>query len=168
MTKDGTFISKTLTALMSLKISGWHRAADLAGFSFGSLRTIKDRAGRRKKVGEWTLHIQCPWRITRGRWMLIGSADVFYPPTGKTKVDYDWDLGPNLRDKKLRSLLRSRMLVVVQSRLGEGGSLRLELTGNHVLEIMPDTSLPTEKWRVFGLPPNKAHLVCYGNSVRVE
>jgi len=39
------------------------RAADLASFQFGRRRELPDIYGNMKTVGEYSLHVQCAWRI---------------------------------------------------------------------------------------------------------
>ncbi len=45
-------------------------------FAFGDQREVITRSGETKVVGEYALHVQCPWRIVRGDEIVVGSRDL--------------------------------------------------------------------------------------------
>lgn len=55
-----------LENLIGLKLSAINKALDLYMLQFGNLRERKTRNGKIARVGEFALHIQCPWTITPG------------------------------------------------------------------------------------------------------
>src|SRR5215813_2282460 len=63
------------------------RAADLEWFVFGERRTVKDSHDNPKEVGEYSLHVQCAWRITQADRGLVGSRDLYYPAANKGDND---------------------------------------------------------------------------------
>lgn len=61
-------IEQTLNVIIGMPLWGRHRAADLPVFKFGKqipsmTRATKWRSAEVVLVGEYGLHIQCPWRI---------------------------------------------------------------------------------------------------------
>ena len=101
-----TDIEAALRPLTSLPLWGSHRAADLQGFQFGSRHPATTHKGKATLVGDYALHVQCPWRIVRGNQIVTGSGDVYYP-AGDDPYDepegFRWDVsGANRRDVNVR------------------------------------------------------------------
>ena len=150
------------------------RAADMATFQFGERRNTTDYFGRPSTGGEYALHVQCPWRIIRDDEIVVGSADLYYPEElqndGKeVPADFDWYRSPNRRDKLLRSLFEDgkRSFVVQKVEAGIQGSLRILLSDDLSLEVLPVDSLSHERWRLFRPGTDEPHLVVTGRGVEM-
>src|SRR5258708_20485771 len=80
------------TSLVGREFWGWGRAADLASFQIGQKRKVTGHRGDSKTVGHSALHIQCPWRITRGERLVVASGDLYYQPDGSAPGPaFDWE-----------------------------------------------------------------------------
>src|SRR5262249_58293817 len=89
-------IKRTIAPLVGLPLWAFGRAADLVWIHFGSRRTVTDRKGVEKQVGDYALHVLCPWRITLGEKIVTGRGDIFCTPedTGQPPPpDFDWEKG---------------------------------------------------------------------------
>jgi len=62
-------IKQHLSLLIGLPLSIARRAADMLVLHFGTIREVESgikvgkRAGEKGTVGDFSLHIQCPWRV---------------------------------------------------------------------------------------------------------
>lgn len=155
-------IEKAVSVLIGKHLWGCSRAADLASFAF--------REPHRVSNGEYGLHVQCAWQIARGERVLVGSADVYYPADavdGEPSEEFDWDKGPNRRDKMLYELFEGgkHRYAVLAVKAGAAGKLVVELSEGLSLEILPDDSLPHEHWRLFQPHRETPHFVVTGNGI---
>jgi hypothetical protein len=143
------------------------RAADLAWFEIGSRRTVKGRKGKEKEVGDYALHVQCPWRIRLGNSIEVGRGDIFCAPVGTnepTPVDFDWQKG-NRFDRLVLELFqnKSRQFTV---QAGDAGSVAIELEDGYKLEIFPNDSENDEHWRFFKPHTEEPHFVLSGKALQ--
>ncbi len=157
------------------------RAADMACFQFGNRHSRKTSDGRDSEVGDYALHVQCSWRITRGDEILAARADLFQPeslvsPT--TDSYFDWQKS-NLQDAKIRKLFMddTRQFTVVATALRAAGELDILFDDELRLAVFPDSSVRTEEmehWRLFtpsidaGLSGKHPHLVFSGLGLHHE
>lgn len=162
-------IEKKVAQLVRCAIWGWGRASDLASFQFGLKREVKDFRGRTKTVGEYALHVQCAWRITRGEEIAVGHRDLYYPPSGDNPdKDFDWGpAGTNRRDQLLDEIFHSDVLTVLSVEVGTGGYLCVRISGDLCLEIFPNDSLAHEHWRLFRPYISEPHLVVTGKGIEL-
>ena len=72
-------ITEALSALIGLPLWRAHRALNMEVFAFGERQFSRNRKGKQVEVGEYSLHIQCPWRIVGPNGMVVGSEDRNYP-----------------------------------------------------------------------------------------
>jgi hypothetical protein len=68
-------IETHLQQLIGLRLSGSTRAANMECLKFGELHQL-EKSGEEILIGDFALHLQCPWRFTDDRNILIGSLDV--------------------------------------------------------------------------------------------
>jgi hypothetical protein len=149
-------IEKATAVLVGKALWECTRAADLASFALGERREVPCSRGGTRTVGEFALHVQCAWRITREDQVLVGSHDLYYPADygdegREIPPDFDWDRDPNRRDKLLRLLFEDgkRLFVVEAVEVGTAGSLHIALGDGFCLDVFPDDSLNDERWRLF-------------------
>ncbi len=165
-------IERATAALIGKSLWTCRRAADMATFQFGARRKVLDFYGSPTEVGDYALHVQCAWRITREDEVVVGSQDLYYPADhengGKEfPPDFDWDRDPNRRDKLLRLLFEggTREFVVQKVEVGGAASLHIALTEKLSLEVFPDDSLSHERWRLFRPGVDEPHFVVAGSGV---
>jgi hypothetical protein len=162
-------IQNAVGVLVGMPLWSLGRAADLAWFEFGSRRSVQGWKGKGKEVGDYALHIQCPWRIRIGNSIVVGRGDIFCTPeeTSKpTPTDFDWQKG-NRFDRVVLELFEneSRQFTV---QAGEAGSLSIGLEGGYKLEIFPHDSESDEHWRFFKPHAEEPHFVVSGETLRHE
>lgn len=147
------------------------RAADMATFDFGERRKSCDSQGNAREVGEWALHVECAWRITRDDRVLVGNRDLYYPAdyryADETPVGFDWERGPTLRDKLLHSLFQNaaRELVVDRVEVYEAGGLHIVFREGASLDVLPCDSVSDEHWRLFEPDKDAPHFVVTGGGI---
>ena len=81
-------VRDALQSLDGLRLLCIGRATNLLWVQFGEWQETTSRNGTTRAVGEWALHIQCPWRITRSGSILVGSRDYYYDDAGKPYDDW--------------------------------------------------------------------------------
>ena len=143
------------------------RAADMRTIQFGTVRTYSNGC-----VGEYALHIQCPWRLENAMGIITGSNDVYRPfdETKELDDEFDWEHDENLQDHLLREILtgfddRTRqivnstaLLVATAIQTDLNGGFWLELSGGHRLDVFP-AGTRTEAWRIFRPGSEEEHFV---------
>jgi len=165
-------IQQALGVLVGLPLWAIGRAADLVWFEFGSQRTVKGRNGVEKTVGDYALHVQCPWRIIVRDRIVIGRGDIFCTPQESdepTPSDFDWQKG-NRFDRIAPYFLQneSRSLMVQAVGAGEAGLITISLEGHHKLEVFPHDSEMGEHWRFFKPNMEESHWVFSGTGLQHE
>lgn len=164
-------VEQHLRPLVGLPLSVARRAADLRNFQFGAMRAVE-----RGTVGEWALHIQCPWRIEGPEGIVTGRSDLWKPT--ETPVDWDsWDYEQgNVQDQRMlewlgapdpatRSCRNVTGLLVVEQVVGDdyGGAV-IHLSGGYRLVLFP-AGTASEDWRLFQPGTDGPHFVVWGASL---
>ena len=163
-------IQRTLGALIGMPLWAMGRAVDLAWFEFGSRRTVKGWKGVEKEVGDYALHVQCPWRIILRDKIVIGRGDIFCTPEESdepTPPDFDWQKG-NRFDRIAEEFCQgeSQQLLVQAVNTGEVGRLAIVLERGYKLEVFPHDSDNAEHWRFFKPYVEGPHLVFSGKGLQ--
>ncbi len=169
-------IARATSLLVGLPLWDAGRAADLAWFIFGARKMMQDYRGNPREVGEYSLHVQCAWRITRGEKVLIGSRDLYYPAgyTGRDEEippGFNWDVqGANRLDELVSALFRDRHagFLVQRIEVGNAGAISLRLEDDMSLEIFPHDSSEGEHWRLFSPGEKGSHCVVRGTGFSLE
>lgn len=130
-------IQNALEQLVGLSVTGSTRAAAMECLKFGQ-RMVVDKRGDVYNVGEFGLHLQCPWRFTNKTEILVGSSDLYEPATeDEADEDFDWDIaGANLRDVKLQALL-SQPIVTEAADADMYGGFALSFSQGLTLSVFP-------------------------------
>ena len=79
------------------------RSCELVDLGLGDIITRRNRFGNDTKVATLSLHLQCPFRITRQSGILIGSDDLFVSSSSAGNVV---DLGEQCRRRGLTHSVR--------------------------------------------------------------
>jgi hypothetical protein len=150
--------------LVGRQLSILRRGGDMLILHFGSIRRVE-----RGTVGDYALHIQCPWRLEGRQGIITGRADLWEPVDTAGGFDPDqwnYDTDGNLQDARLgelfardpltRSLVNTGDQFVVEA--DRFGGVALELSGGYRLALFP-AGTRGECWRLFR-PDNEApHIV---------
>jgi hypothetical protein len=141
-------------------------------FHFGEIREVD-----RGTIGQYALHIQCPWRIDGPNGIITGRLDLWEHASGKAMPD-EWEpsTDDNLQDLRLGELLGSydaktrshvnitKRLVVERVQASNVGDLDITLSGGYRLLVFPAGS-KGESWRIFEPDKDSPHFVVEGNEV---
>lgn len=160
-----------LRPLVGLRLAIARRAGSMRVFHFGPVRQLE-----RGSIGEYALHIQCPWRIETRDSIVTGQEDLWEPFVVPDGFDWDawtYETGDSLQDHRLASLLgghdartkshvnNGELLVVESVEADDHGSASLALTGGFCLRIFPAGSRG-EEWRLFRPSEGTGHFVVSG------
>ena len=153
--------------LVGLRLSIIRRAADMLVLAFGTIRPHPSGTGT---VGEYALHVQCPWRLDGPAETITGWDDLFeYGGAGERPPNWSYEDRGSLQDARLDDLFGPRepatrswvneddRLVVTDAEQTGRGDVRIELTGGYAILLFP-ASCKLEAWRLF-VPGAGAHLV---------
>lgn len=150
-------VERALAPLIGLRLWGAGRAADLLWLQFGARQSLASADGSEHEVGQFTLHIACPWRVIDEERILVGSGDLLTPvDPDEDPETFDWEQpGASWLDVRLSELLPPDTAEpwVVESVAGDGlGGFRLGLGTGAVLEVFtnatPTGHVTTEFWRL--------------------
>jgi hypothetical protein len=192
MLSTKTEVKKYLDKLVGLPLSIARRAADLLVLHFGTIQEVENRSlsGELRKnpkgtVGDFALHIQCPWRLENSEGIITGRGDLYVSAeTGEyfdKEVDDDsfYKHGTNLQDKRIGELLQgvepitnsymnvTNFLIVESIEAGEFGEATIYLSGGYRLRMFPSNSIG-EHWRLFIPSTEEKHFVVEGSGVEFE
>jgi len=167
-------IEAHLSRLIALPLTITRRAADLRIFHFGTVRPYK-----KGHVGEYALHIQCPWRIDGPAGIITGRADLFYDPNGKYFTE-EWDYsGDSIQDIQLDRLLgtkdpisrlftdQDKQLVVERVEGTILGDAAVFFSKGYRLAMFP-SGIKSEAWRLFKPGNEEEHFVIDEESLREQ
>jgi hypothetical protein len=161
-------ILDTLTPLMGLPLSIARNAASMKCFHFGKISPHPKGKG---KIGEYALHVQCPWRFVRGGALFTGSQDAYQDYLTPDDPEASMHLPDgNRQQKKLHQLLQgydptirsitntTGGLIVTKLSADVYGGLSIEFTQSVELHIFPDIS-DDESWRFLRCGNGGKHFV---------
>jgi hypothetical protein len=166
MDTEATVMGK-LTSLVGLRLCIARDAAGMKNFQFGEIRPHPSGKGT---VGDFALHVQCPWRLVTTTQVLTGSADYYEPAVEGEDVNLDDHQSGNLQRKRLQALFQtydaetrslinqSDSLIVISLHADRFGGLDLELSGGVRLQVFPDGSRG-ENWCVFSPGNDESHFI---------
>src|SRR5271165_3466355 len=99
-----------LSQIIGLPLTAARRAADMRTFQFGTLRPVD-----RGSVGDFALHVQCPWRVEGPYGIVTGRWDLRVPLDDNAPLDEKWhyDESPNLQDARLEQWLAMHKVPLV-------------------------------------------------------
>jgi hypothetical protein len=175
MMNTKTQVSAVLGRLLGLQLAIARDAADMKVFHFGAIRPHGSGKGT---VGQYALHVQCPWRIVGNDRILTGSRDFHEPPEENGEIDPEnWQSG-NLQLRRLGQLFQlpdpgtrswingTNQLLVAAIHCDDFGGVEVELSGGFRLQIFP-TGSRAEDWRFFE-PGKNQHLVVAAGQVTTQ
>src|SRR6185295_6031461 len=125
-----------LSQIIRLPLTAARRAADMRIFQFGKLRAVEGGS-----VGDFALHVQCPWRIEGPDGIVTGRMDLWEPVQEDIPSELNWNYeeSPNLQDTRLKQWLveHEGTLVVKSVDADEFGGASISLGQGFVLRMFP-------------------------------
>ncbi|WP_294361036.1 hypothetical protein [uncultured Clostridium sp.] len=167
------YFDKKIKELEGKNLDSIGRCSDLVWLAFGNMISRwNERKKASIKVPEYSLHIQCPWRIIYKSQIVLGSRDVYLPSSIHTEDQlFEWDIEGNNRFDELKNLFSNKKdnkFLVKLFEVQDDGSIKITFYNDYVFEVVPDTSSAEEEmWRFFE-PFFGNHYVRYGNRLDVE
>jgi hypothetical protein len=156
-------IQQALKPVVGLPLQCIGRAANVAWLHFGEMREVDDLRGDRKTVGDWAIHIQCPWRLSRLSRIVIASDDYAYAPNGDYLMDGWSHPGRSRFDfiaAKLCTEFEIHPPVVTSMQVDDVGGFSLGLADDYRLDVFPSSSDESdENWRLFEPSRDTKHFV---------
>jgi hypothetical protein len=159
---NNTNIRKALAPVVGLPLWCIGRAANLLWLHFGELRTVPAHGGGTKSVGQWAIHVQCPWRICRHGRIVVAQQDFYYSPEGDALDDWDFP-GKNRFDSVAATLcaeFKSSLPLVASVAPDDIGGFSLHAANDYRLDVFPANSdVACEHWRIFQPGDTRTHFV---------
>ena len=168
-------IQQAASVLIGLPLWDAGRASDLVWFIFGDRRMVRDYKGHYREMGEFSLHVQCAWRMVQGEKTVAGNRDLYYPAgwddSQEFPKDFHWDVqGANCLDRRLKHMfhIETNSFIVQSAQAGLAGALQIFFENETVLEIFPNDSFEGERWRLFRPHRDELHFVVSGKGIDPE
>ncbi len=159
-------VEAALQVLVGKPMARAGRAASLAWFQFGEIRTHVTKRSPKAKAGEYALHAECLWRLLGPDGVITAMSDVHYTAGPEPEYDYDGDktnaIGSSRFDeriRRIRPLEKARALVVERVTVDAGFGLSVELARGYRIEVAPADTTDEEQWRFFRPWSDDHHLV---------
>ena len=135
-----------------MPLSAAGRTARLFWFQFGEQRPAAASLESERGVGNYALHILCPWRLSSVTGVVAGSSDISVPADpDQPDADLPGRRGGALVDAHLARWIAAyaeRPLVVRQVVVDRCGGFVLTLAEEWALEVFPDASSAPHDIRV--------------------
>lgn len=153
-----------LSQLIGFELTRTNRVGSMECFKFGEF-LAHDQKERTFNIGQFDLHVQCSWRLTKGSVILVGDYDVFeqVDETSEYDENFNWDtIGENLRDVKLSELLNFSKYIIISVNADDFGGFEIFFNNNMKLTVFPtlsSKSFYSEYWRLIDNRENKNHFV---------
>jgi hypothetical protein len=153
--------------LIGLRLSIVRRAADMLVLHFGDIRPHASGEGT---IGDYALHVQCPWRFDGPAGTITGRDDLWeYVGPGERPEHWSHEDGHSLQDQRFGHFFdrdeRTRSWVneggrfgVVRAEQTNLGDIRLELADGYAILVFP-AGYRHEAWRLFAPGSDGDHLV---------
>jgi hypothetical protein len=128
-------------------------------------------------VGQYALHVQCPWRLANDHSVITGSGDLYEPSEENAGPEEPLKQGKSgsFQEKVLRELFKgydentkqivnlTTLLSVEEVHADLDGGFWLSLSGGYRLSVFPSGG-EVEAWRLFrprkdGYETNEKHFV---------
>jgi hypothetical protein len=134
---------------------------------FGTLRQIDGGS-----VGDFAVHIQCPWRMEGPDGIVTGRLDLWEPVERGPDFDFetwDYEKSPNLQDSQFDQLLARYAdgLIVQSVDADEYGGAAIGFANGFVLRMFP-AGTRGEDWRLFRPKTDAPHFVIAAGEVEVD
>jgi hypothetical protein len=143
-------IYHALKPLVGLPLRHISRSSNMLFVQFGEPREISSRDGGFKAVYEWTVQIQCPWRISQHSRVVIAYRDFYYSDVAQNNQAV---MNKSRYDSVLSSLCTEFETIppeVVSIETDDTGAFSLHLRDDYRLDAIPAENTASGKhWRIF-------------------
>jgi hypothetical protein len=143
-------IHHALAPLVGLPLCHLSRSSNMLLLQFGHAHEVSGPGGSTKTVHDWTIQIQCPWRISQHSQIVIAFRDFYYSDVAKNnqavmnKSRYDAVLG------SLCAEFEATPPRVISVDSDDTGMFSLHLSEGYRLEAIPAENTESGKhWRIF-------------------
>ena len=168
-------VELALAPLQGMAMWGAARAADMLTLQLGEPRMDTSPMGRRREIGEYALHVQCPWRLTENARLIVGSGDLYTPAEPSVdRVAFQWDaVGASWWDHQLRGFFSDRAPIRIERIAADPfGGFLLACSSNISFEVFPNTSAvphdDSEYWRLLKPGDSTKHFVVCASGLEAE
>ena len=160
-------IEKKLSVLKNKSFRYIGRAGDLAWLGFGKDVIAKNYKGEERIVAQYSLHIQCPFRISCDGKKILGSGDMYEPNSSTPWTEkLDWnEIGISLYDEitlLLTQELERNIIEVADIKTNAMGDVQIYLSNDYLIEVFTSSTSEIEEWRFFETGVEKDHFVITG------
>ncbi|HTR43768.1 MAG TPA: hypothetical protein VMH87_19320 [Pseudomonadales bacterium] len=139
-----------LKSLIGLRLRHINRSSNMLFLQFGEPREISSRDGGLKAVYDWTVQIQCPWRISQHSRVVIGYRDFYYSDVAQNNEAV---MNKSRYDSVLNSLCAEFETTpprVISIDADDTGAFSLHLSDDYRLDaITAENTASGKHWRIF-------------------
>ena len=165
-------IEQTLSNIIDKPFRYIGRSGNLAWLGFGKDVSWISYNGEKKITAQYSLHIQCSFRIICNGKKKIGSGDMYEPNSTTTWSEkFDWnELGANLYDENALLItqgLSYNNTIVTNVKSNEAGDIQIYLSNDCIIEVFTNSSSNSqlEEWRFFETGAKTEHFVITGSGI---
>ena len=140
------------------------RVADMVWIIFGGSEDTSccmDTRGNK----EYSLHIQCTFRLLKNGEILLGNTDIYCAGEGESEIISSYTAGMSLFDQRAKYFNSLLPLTVTGINVAENGDIRISLQDSFLLEVLVAGAMPREFWRVFQRGDLNSHVVYESESI---
>ncbi len=117
---------------------------------FGDLHEVSTRDGGTQSVYDWTMQIQCPWRISQGTRIVIAYRDFYYSDVPLSNVAVVSKSKFNSVLETLNTEFETNPPRTVSVESDDTGGFSIRFSSDYRLEVFPAESTESGKhWRIF-------------------
>jgi hypothetical protein len=143
-------IRRALTPLIGLPLRNISRSASMLSIHFGYPRVVPDRDGSAKAVPDWTIQVQCPWRISQGDRIVIAYRDFYYSDVPLSNLAVMSKSRFNSVLDTLSEEFDATPPAVEAVEADDTGGFSVSLSHNYRVEVFPgETTESGKQWRIF-------------------
>src|ERR1700722_6667713 len=143
-------IYQALKPLVGLPLRHIGRSSNMLWLQFGDLHEVSNTDGSTKVVHDWTVQIQCAWRISQAGRIVLAFRDFFYSDVPLSNVAV---INKNRSGSVLESLcaeFETPPPQVSSVEAEDTGNFSLHLSQNYHLEAFAEENTESGKyWRIF-------------------
>lgn len=126
------------------------RSGNMMTAHFGTPHEISTRDGAVRTVHDWTIQIQCPWRITQGTRIVIAFRDFYFGDAPLKNVDVMSKSKSNSLLDIISKEFEMNPPFVKAVDVEDTGDFNVKMSSDYQLEVFPTENLePGKHWRIY-------------------
>ena len=143
-------IYQALKPLVGLPLRHIGRSSSMLWLHFGDLHEVSNPDGSIKAVHDWTVQVQCPWRISQGGRIVIAYRDFYYSDAPLSNMAVMNKSRSNSVLESLCAEFEGKPPRVGSVDADDAGSFSVRLSDDYRLEVFPAENTESGKhWRIF-------------------